>query len=176
MNKRAPRSELAPSLADKNVTCYNPPDGSNRLYPHYLAHVAAEVLVRMMFYLSPPPSHSRCRTCSRPQLFQLGARVNARDHTGATALHIAVSHNQPAAVTALLAAGADLEMQNSIGWTALHIATQMLDGPTVAERLIQAGANVHSQDKKGWANYERLWRLHRQESGLSVGRRVGGDS
>lgn len=67
-----------------------------------------------------------------------------------------MSHHHPAAVTYLLEAGADLEKQDSIGWTALQIATGLPDGSTIAELLVQAGANVHSLNKDGWVDRERL--------------------
>ncbi|CAM9968074.1 unnamed protein product [Scytosiphon promiscuus] len=83
-------------------------------------------------------------------LIRLGARVDATDGSGITALHLAVSQNQPAAVACLVRAGADIDVQDSTGLTALYVATGILHNSTIAERLVQAGANIHIQGKNGY--------------------------
>lgn len=84
------------------------------------------------------------------QLLQLGARIDTIDRSKATALHLAVQFGQPAAVNFLAVAGADLEVQDWSGRTALHHACTYarmnnLDN-AMAESLVSAGADVHSLD------------------------------
>eukprot|EP01051_Picozoa_sp_SAG22_P019317 SAG22_NODE_3530_length_1658_cov_2.838358_1_plen_97_part_00 len=50
---------------------------------------------------------------------------------------------------ALIAAGANVDLQMEDGWTALMWAA-FKDHGAVAEALIAAGANVDLQDKDGW--------------------------
>jgi ankyrin repeat protein len=77
--------------------------------------------------------------------------VNARGTNGNTLLNLAVSMRQPAAVDLLLAAGADADLPNNKGWTALHQAayTDPAGDPGAAagmlERLIEAGASVDAE-------------------------------
>ncbi|NUP40676.1 MAG: ankyrin repeat domain-containing protein [Streptomyces sp.] len=69
-----------------------------------------------------------------------GARVNALDERGMSALHIAVAHRQASAVTALLAAGADPALQaaynNAPQFASLDDSERVTAG---AERLEDAG-------------------------------------
>ncbi len=55
-------------------------------------------------------------------LLEAGANVNAHAFDGATALTTATLWNQPEAVRRLLARGADPEITDADGWTALAIA------------------------------------------------------
>lgn len=85
------------------------------------------------------------------KLLQLGARVDATDHSRATALHIAVQFGQLDAVQMLTSAQADLRARDCFGKTPLHYAcayasTNDLDN-TIAYTLIAAGADVHSLDE-----------------------------
>ncbi|MGP3989827.1 ankyrin repeat domain-containing protein [Streptomyces sp. 3N207] len=90
------------------------------------------------------------------------ADVNALDEHGMTALHAAVAHRRPGAVTALLAAGADPARQAEFG-NAPHFAgldhrqrvrscADRLDGAehaAVIRSLLDAGAPVNARDRGG---------------------------
>lgn len=70
------------------------------------------------------------------------AKIDNKDRLGSTALHRAVSHNQPAVVRELLKPGydADTFARNNIGNTPLHIAAYC--GYTdIARILLEAGAS-----------------------------------
>ncbi|MGP3973996.1 ankyrin repeat domain-containing protein [Streptomyces sp. 8N114] len=90
------------------------------------------------------------------------ADVNALDEHGMTALHAAVAHRRPGAVTALLAAGADPARQAEFG-NAPHFAgldhrqrvrscADRLDGAehmAVIRSLLDSGAPVDAHDRDG---------------------------
>jgi hypothetical protein len=76
-------------------------------------------------------------------LVTTGADVRQKDEFGATALHYAAT---PAAVTALLAAGADREARTAEGSTPLIYGGL---GEDAVLALIAAGANVDAKDEDG---------------------------
>ncbi len=82
-------------------------------------------------------------------LIQQGADVKARDTTGRTALHYAVSPpgDHSAAITLLLDHGAEIDARDQQNQTPLLAA-----GRNVAdlETLIARGADPKARDKKGW--------------------------
>ena len=78
------------------------------------------------------------------------ADVNGRDLTMRTPLMVAVRQGNVGAVETLLAAGADLEAAEQLGFTALQVAS-LLDAPApvvsnIVTRLIRAGAPLESRD------------------------------
>ncbi|KRE90846.1 hypothetical protein ASG87_01535 [Frateuria sp. Soil773] len=71
-----------------------------------------------------------------------GAKLDApRAGIGDTALNLAAAMGQEQSVVFLLEAGADPDMQNSSGRTALHEAA-FLKTPAIWNRLIDAGAST----------------------------------
>lgn len=70
-----------------------------------------------------------------------GAPVDIRDPQGRTPLHLAVFAGQREAISALAAAGAQLDAQERDRWDALTIAAVAGDEPTVA-LLLQLGASA----------------------------------
>lgn len=66
-----------------------------------------------------------------------GARVDAQDKTGWTALSWAVKHRHAAAATALVEAGADSEIEASDGWTPMALAVKT-GSPTIIEIAMKA--------------------------------------
>ena len=66
-----------------------------------------------------------------------------------TALHLAARHGHEAVAIRLIAAGADVNLQDRIGSTALHGATGYGQGAIVSI-LLEAGADVNQQDPCGW--------------------------
>ncbi|TPX10013.1 uncharacterized protein E0L32_008860 [Thyridium curvatum] len=91
-------------------------------------------------------------------LVDAGVDINWQDQAGETALHVAArfGHNECAKI---LLAGtesqkADLELaEKTFAWTPLHIAA--VDGHyTVAQLLVEAGADVGKIDSSGWTAKE----------------------
>ena len=60
-------------------------------------------------------------------LFKQGADLNSQDDVGETALMLAADHGNATAVQFLLDHHANIHLQNSQGWTALHYAGDMED-------------------------------------------------
>jgi ankyrin repeat protein len=88
-----------------------------------------------------------------------GAPVDGRDRGGVAPLHRAVRARSPAAVRALLEAGADPLCANGAGSTPLHLAVQSTGAAgtagagdqqlEIARMLIAAGASLSDCDSKG---------------------------
>ena len=80
---------------------------------------------------------------------QAGANVNARNNLldNATPLHLAAGFNDdPAVITTLLNAGADLEARTALNATPLHWAAVFNDDPAVITTLLNAGADLETRD------------------------------
>ena len=82
---------------------------------------------------------------------EIGADVNARDDEyDATPLHNAAWFNDnPAVITALLNAGADVNARDRAGDTPLHNAARFNDNPAVITALLNAGADAAIQNGVG---------------------------
>lgn len=89
-------------------------------------------------------------------------------------LHLAaLFNNKPGVLVALVRAGADLELRNRMGQTALHIAAQ--HNPLAFPALLELGADPDAVDDEGKTPMDHA-RLNRNLHGLSEVRRllVGG--
>lgn len=91
-------------------------------------------------------------------LVEAGVDINWQDKDGETALHIAARFGHKECAEVLLKGTveqkADLELaENSFAWTPLHIAA--VDGHlSVAQLLVDAGADVDKLDSSGWTAKE----------------------
>lgn len=91
-------------------------------------------------------------------LVEAGVDINWQDKTGETALHIAARFGHDECARVLLKGTAeqkaDLELaEKSFAWTPLHIAA--VDGHlSVAQLLVDAGADVNKLDSSGWTAKE----------------------
>jgi hypothetical protein len=65
-----------------------------------------------------------------------------------SALYEAVEMNDAEMVSFLLESGADVTHSDNLGWTALHIASNLAFAPAVS-RLLEAGANPNAKDNFG---------------------------
>ena len=81
------------------------------------------------------------------EALDLGAKPDARDGQGATALMYAASSNWREVVSLLLARGADLETRDDFGLTALGPAAQ--SAPETIALLIERGADVNARSHTG---------------------------
>ena len=80
-------------------------------------------------------------------LLERGADMNIRDSDGHTPITFGIADNDEdrlAAISALLNAGADLEIPNNKGATALHVAC-FQGAPQVAELLLEAGVDANTE-------------------------------
>jgi hypothetical protein len=88
------------------------------------------------------------------ELLRLGAKVNATDHAGVSALHYAAASAATASgaesCAVLLAAGASVEAQDAAGQTPLHWAARA-NRADVCALLIENGANPMARDNEGRA-------------------------
>lgn len=82
-------------------------------------------------------------------LIRAGAQVNARRPSdGSTALHVAVHKDDEHVVRLLLAAGADVNLQDLRGRSAMHVAANAADD-FVSWGLLFSGGDVMLQDHAG---------------------------
>jgi ankyrin repeat protein len=150
------RYDAARALVDAGV----PVDAANRRGATAL-HYAGD----------PRPATPRWNPDAQRRIIELlvahGAVVDWPDRGGITALHRAVRARSPAAVAALLAAGADPRaVTKQAGSTALHLAvtstgaggTANTDGLQleIVRLLLAAGANMSDVDRNGIAVVDRI--------------------
>ena len=87
-------------------------------------------------------------------LFDQGARLDARDKVGYTALfHLLSINPQPELLEHLLQKGADPNVQSILGTVPLYDATVNQD-PEGVQLLLSHGANPHIKDGNGYTSYE----------------------
>ena len=82
-------------------------------------------------------------------LIKSGAKVDAKDEQGRTALTKAVSLGKVEAARTLVAAKADLDAKDTGGWTPLMYAAE-LGKWKAAKFLVKKGADVNAKDNAGW--------------------------
>lgn len=75
---------------------------------------------------------------------------NALDGIGHTPLVVATRHGNAAVVKKLLELGADVELRDVFGKTAVHWAAYQLRGGPILRMVLDAGASFNTQDNDGW--------------------------
>lgn len=102
--------------------------------------------------LGEPPLHQAIRN-QEPDLVGLlldaGARLEARDASGWTALMKAAWANDAGSVTRLVGKRAPVDTVSGDGWSALDLAVSYADA-SVVQALLAAGANVKRANAKGF--------------------------
>ena len=98
---------------------------------------------------------------------EAGADVHARTEDisplfggngGNTPLHFASRYcRDPAGITLLLAAGADVHVRNQQGLTPLHVAAERCQDPRVVTELVEAGAEINAQADSGDTPLHSSW-------------------
>jgi ankyrin repeat protein len=84
-------------------------------------------------------------------LLDAGAEIDAQRHDGKTALHIATERNADVVVGELCRYGADVNLQDSLGETALHCAARLwnYNEVLIKEHLVPAGGDVNARNLEG---------------------------
>ncbi|KAL8946056.1 MAG: hypothetical protein Q9222_007493 [Ikaeria aurantiellina] len=99
-----------------------------------------------LFHAKRTLLHVASRTMSKERTFKLllkaGADPNARNKTGRTPLHTAVSKDNSAAARWLLKVGVDVNVQDAWKETPLHFAAQHKNAE-ITEMLLEHGADVN---------------------------------
>lgn len=81
-------------------------------------------------------------------LILAGARINDKDATSKTALHIACERGNLPSVSALLQNGADFDAVDNDGNNALHISVRESHLNVVRELLTESGVNAEAINLK----------------------------
>ena len=81
------------------------------------------------------------------EALKAGAKPNAHDSQGMTALMLAASFNRRDIASLLLERGADLEARDMFGFTTLMYTAQANPEPEIISFLLQKGANVNAKSK-----------------------------
>ncbi len=82
-------------------------------------------------------------------LLKAGAKVNAENDFGETALDQAAQFGSKATILLLLAHGANIAHRNALGRTALHLAADSREGASAVAILLAHGAAVNTRDDEG---------------------------
>lgn len=82
-------------------------------------------------------------------LIEAGAEVNAQSNEQLTPLHLAYNTGSPEIADLLIRHGADVNARSNQNYTPLHYAVSANSGVEVAERLLQAGADLTLQNDAG---------------------------
>jgi ankyrin repeat protein len=139
-------------------------DNNGRLAAHYAASIGHDRLLGLLLGYG---SDTQIADSTGQTLLHLAARyghdtavamllnsqdvdidVNARDSEGKSALHRAVATGNIDIVSALLIAGAHVDMPDEAGLTPLHIAASGSSGDVVNE-LLSYGADINDRDNHG---------------------------
>ena len=112
--------------------------------------------------LHPRPAKVSCKNWNTKSFFKranaaavsrclkAGAKVGARDETGATPLHLTAQHGKtPTVVAALVQAGARVSARDETGATPLHTAAVKSTTPAVVQALLDARADPEAKDEAG---------------------------
>ncbi|KAK6186949.1 hypothetical protein SNE40_006205 [Patella caerulea] len=76
--------------------------------------------------------------------------VNARDESGSTPLHLAVTRGKPQTVSILISKGAEVNVRDNMGRLPIHNISSLFGCRTdVLTQLIQAGSLLHEADNLG---------------------------
>lgn len=101
-------------------------------------------------------------------LILAGARLNERDATQKTALHVAAERGRLGAVQALIQNGCDYDIQDADGNNALHIAMRESMMPVVKELLTESRINAEHLNVKGRNPLHELSRCGRDNLAASI--------
>lgn len=101
-------------------------------------------------------------------LILAGARLNDRDSTQKTALHIAAERGRLGAIQALIQNGCDYDAVDADGNNALHIAMRESVMPVVKELLTESRINAELPNTKGRSPLHELCRCGRDNLAASI--------
>ncbi len=98
-------------------------------------------------------------------MLEQGARIDTRDPTGLTALHLAAYKNHVAVCTVLLDNGADIESKDNDGRTPLNAASER-GAVEAATLFLDKGANINAQYRGKMTSLNMA--LHRKFTDLAL--------
>ncbi|KAK6186952.1 hypothetical protein SNE40_006208 [Patella caerulea] len=76
--------------------------------------------------------------------------INARDESGSTPLHLAVTRGKPQTISILISKGAEVNVKDNMGRLPIHNISSLFGSRTdVLNQLIQAGSLLHEADNLG---------------------------
>ena len=104
-------------------------------------------LASLLLKASQNLSIEELKTKIQKQLAMQAWNINYQEDNSSalSLLHEAVLHAEPKLVQALLKAGADIEIQDALGQTPLHLAAQS-DQTEIITILIEHGAHINARD------------------------------
>jgi ankyrin repeat protein len=109
------------------------------------------------------PIHDASKDTIISLLKERGATLDSRDRIGRTVLHHTYNAFHSDRMASLIRTGANLNVQDDIGWTPLHYFCYAGMSEDVTELLIQMGANVNIADSDGWTPlHVACWRGRKQ--------------
>ncbi|MYI44949.1 MAG: hypothetical protein F4123_00895 [Gemmatimonadetes bacterium] len=131
----------------------------------------------LALFASPASAQENCENWNKSTFYieataatvtaclEAGADVNAisdstwsPEERGNTPLHFAARYSwDRTVITALLAAGADVDARNRRGATPLHMAAAAYRDPAVVAELVEAGADVNARDGEGNTPLHASW-------------------
>ncbi|GLH15749.1 E3 ubiquitin-protein ligase mind-bomb [Gryllus bimaculatus] len=134
----SPSSSSSFSLASSEET-----DGEGA-GPGPVAVRGVSVLVKCMIAAAERGDLEQVKSC-----LAVGARIDAQDSHGNTALHVATSNNRARVVEYLLNAGDDANARDHRGATPLHLAVASDPSGHLVRMLLDAGARPDIADDQG---------------------------
>jgi len=133
-------------------------------------------VIGMLMLLAPPLQAGECMRLCNPEFLKTatasalqaeidnGADINGRDDNLNTPLHFTSFWGNARAMDALLAAGADPNINTESGLTLLHLAANA----QIVELAVQAGLDIHARARNGqtplhvasrWGNADTIMAL-----------------
>lgn len=90
--------------------------------------------------------HNRIQVAA---LIKHGAKLDATDNNGWTALHHALSDGKSMLASILIEAGASVDVATKAGWIPLYFAAESACDPAILQKLLEAGANPNQSQARG---------------------------
>lgn len=137
----------------------------------FLLAIQVDVNSRVHDVNQTPPLHLAAASKNEMivrNLILAGARVNDKDATGKTALHIAAERGQLSSLSALLQNYADYDAGDSDGNNVLHIAVREGHLSVVRELLIESKVNAEAVNLKGCNPMHELCRSGKDNTAAAI--------
>ncbi|KAK7863164.1 hypothetical protein R5R35_003416 [Gryllus longicercus] len=143
-NGHPPASSLSPSSWSSFSLASSEETDGEGAGPGPFAVRGVSVLVKCMIAAAERGDLEQVKSC-----LAVGARIDAHDSHGNTALHVATSNNRARVVEYLLNAGDDANARDHRGVTPLHLAVASDPSGNLVRVLLDAGARPDIADDEG---------------------------